>query len=494
MKHTILSLCLSLTLSFSLNSCAQYKNEECLIGIDSEIEKLLEEYHAVGLAIAIVKDGETIYSKGFGYRDYENKLPVDEETVFGIGSCSKAFTAAVLGILEGENELRLSDKPNKYISNLNFFNSKMNEEIKIHHLLSHSTNISGRGLDTSSVLFLSDRENTISKVKYFKPLNSLGEQFRYNNTLYSIIGLIGEQITNNTWEENISNYIFEPIGMQNSYTSFSKAQINTNFSLGYAVNNKDQPTKVLPEIIPAKALAGEIYSNVVDMRKWALTWLNKGIYNGEKIIPLKYLEEATKPKQKIADNINYGYGWILKDIQGYKTVEHSGAISGYSSNVVLFPSEKVGIIILTNQTISNLSNKLTDNIIQRLFNIKIDGASQNTRFERTTTIESPSLKTVINKESKPTHNLEKLVGEYFHPGFGTIKVTFQNSTLYAYFPFTKLRLQHQEENIFIDYFTEEIPLLMGNYMQFIFGSNKDGEISQLSINLDEEPVIFKFKK
>lgn len=237
-------------------------------GIDVEIESLISEYHAVGLAVAIVENGEIIYKEGFGYRDYENKLPVDEYTVFGLGSCTKAFTATILGILEDEGRIKMSDKPSKFLPRLKFYNAEMDENIQIGDLLSHSVGVSGRGFDTSSCLFLSDKNSSVAKVKYFKPINELREQFNYNNTFYGFAGLIGESITDQPWSQNLSQYIFDPLEMKHSYASFQSASQQPNFSLGYAVNQRNTPVKVLPEEIPAKASAGEIYSSLMDMIKW----------------------------------------------------------------------------------------------------------------------------------------------------------------------------------------------------------------------------------
>ena len=494
MKNIILSL--SITLSFLFSSCAQQKNEfeNRLIGIESEIEKLIEEYQAAGVAVAVVKDGESIFTKGFGYRDYENKLPVNEHTVFGIGSCTKAFTASLMGILEGEGKINLSDKPSQYIPELSFYDNSMNEEIKLHHLLSHSVGISGSRFDTSTVLFLPESNELVKKLKYFKQTNPIGEKFNYNNSLYGISGIVTEKVTGNSWDENISQMIFKPLEMKNSYTKYNNANLNSNFSYGYAVNSNDMPERVLPELIKGKLAAGAIYSTIEDMAKWTQVWIDEGVHNGKQIIPKQYINEATQPKQKISNNLTYGYGWIMQNIQGYQTIEHSGAISGYTSNVVMIPSKKIGLVILTNQTVSNISNKITNSILERLLEITIDETGHQIRFERKPNITLATINTTFNNDNPPSFSLSELEGDYFNPSFGNIKISLQDNTLYADFPLTKMRLQHQEGSVFIDYFTEEIPLFMNNYMEFSFGSNNNGEISQVSVNLDETPVIFKLKK
>ena len=122
-----------------------------LNGIDDEINLLMNEYKAVGLSVAVVKDNEIIFSKGFGYRNLDDKLPVSPNTIFPIGSITKSFTGAVLGVLENENRLSLKDKPSEYISGLSFYNDKMNALITIEDLLSHKSGIGNQG--TTQIFF-----------------------------------------------------------------------------------------------------------------------------------------------------------------------------------------------------------------------------------------------------------------------------------------------------------------------------------------------------
>lgn len=215
------------------------------------------------------------------------------------------------------------------------------------------------------------------------------------------------------------------------------------------------------------------------------------MFKAQQIIPAYYISKATSPKQKISDNMDYGYGWIMQQLYGHQTVEHSGAISGYTSNIVMFPEEKIGIVILTNQSISNISNRITDNIVRRIFDINTEPTSQTIRYERTPEPPTLGANTILNLESKPSHPLEEFQGTYFHPGYGQIHINFTDSTLYADFPYTKFRLQHREANTFIDFFTEEIPLFMGNYMNFNFQVDSYGLIDAFLLNLDNTPVVFK---
>jgi len=151
-----------------ISSCAQNKQhkEDALIGLDTEIENLIKEHHAAGIAVAVLKDGKTIYTKGFGYRDYDKKIPIDEHTVFGIGSCTKAFTASILGKLQDDGKLSFTDKPQKFLPNLEFFTQGMNDSIQIKNLLDHSTGLNSRPSESTAILFITpDKYKVIPRIK-----------------------------------------------------------------------------------------------------------------------------------------------------------------------------------------------------------------------------------------------------------------------------------------------------------------------------------------
>ncbi len=492
---------LLVTLCSNLQAIAQVSIEEQLHGFDAEVEKLLTDFHAAGLSVAIVHDGSTVYTKGFGYRDVERKLPVDENTVFGIGSVTKSFTAALLGKLEDEGRLKLSDRPAQYIPELKFYSNAMDQRIRIKDVLSHSTGLSRMGSESSCVLFQSDNaEDLIPRLAHLKPEAGVGEKWLYCNYMYTLAGLIGARITGVTWADNIQKMIFEPLGMQNSYLGAKATYKTNNYSLGYAVEG-NQPSKVLPEVIPTRAPAGDIYSTANDMAKWVNLWLNNGQLNGQQLLSPSYINQATSPQQimwgglqdgnpEVAQFTNYGYGWMNSNYKGYYKVEHSGGMSGYTSNVVFYPKEKIGFVVLANQTSSNLSYLLTEILEQRILGIQRSSVEPEINFVQVNNIAPADTKTKLNEQQMPTHTLDAYVGSYDHPGFGTIRVRLEEETLYADFPFTTFRLEHVRYNVFQEHFTEEVTMAMWPFMNLNFLSNAQGDISSIRINLEADPVEF----
>ena len=466
--------------------------------IESKVKENITQHHAVGAAVAIVKQGKVIYVKGFGYRDFEKKLPVDEHTIFGIGSCTKAFTAAILGILEERNMMKMNDKPSTHIPELKFYNKMMNDEVTIHHLLSHSTGMGARNTESSIVLFQpSDKEKLVDRLQHLKPETTVGERFIYNNYMYAIAGLIGEQISGKKYAENLQELFFMPLDMHHTYYDFFKAQKQSDFSLGYAVDGMT-PYKVLPEDMSSRGPSGGIFSSVYDMAQWLQLWMNNGIYNDIQVLPKNYLRQAINAQIQFPnanDSINrpryYGYGWMRENDNGYTRISHSGGVSGYTSNVVFFPKEQLGIVVLSNQTSTTLASIITDLYVDKILNIKRVNNNTSPNYSiihPTTDVTSP---TILNNEKPPTSILSELTGTYYHPAYGSVNITLENKTLYASFPFTTFRLEHREGNVFLDYNTVETPLVYWNFMELDFQENADKTIYGFTLNYENPGVLFK---
>ena len=197
----------TLVLLISAQLCFGQKPTNILDGIDQKIIQLMEENKTVGLSVAVVKDGGILYSKGFGYRDLKQQLPVTENTLFHIASMTKAFTGSLLGILESEKQLSLKDKPAMHLPNFQFYNDKMNNLIAIEDLLSHKSGIGTQGV--SLEFFPNDNKlETVQRLRYLKPESEVKNSWDYSNMGYTLAGTIVEKVTNKTWDTNIKESIF----------------------------------------------------------------------------------------------------------------------------------------------------------------------------------------------------------------------------------------------------------------------------------------------
>ncbi|WP_378173942.1 serine hydrolase [Aquimarina sp. SS2-1] len=470
-----------------------------LQGFEKEVDSIMNVYHTVGAAIAVLKDGKVIYKKGFGYKDLEKKDTVNSTTVFGIGSCTKAFTAALFDIFEQKGLVQLKDSPKTYIPELSFYNDTMDEHIKISDILSHRTGIPNIPTESSAVFFRSDDRNAIiPRLKYIEPQADVGETWIYNNYLYALAGRITERITKQDWEDNLAEYIFTPLEMNTTYANVVTASKDPNFALGYGVSRRDTiPMQVLPENFPTRDAGGNIYSSIDDMTKWLKVWMSQGYYKKQRVLSSKYIKEATGNQQLInTDSITqqsqyYGYGWMNSMQKGYRKIEHSGGISGYTSNVVYYPDKQLGIIVLTNQNTAGTAFAITDRISERFLDIAIETGSNEPYFSTVISLEDPKTPTTINQTDPPTHSLVDLSGTYHHSGFGDIKVYLEEETLYAKVPFTTFRLSHEAGNRFQDHFTERKSQVVGNFLNFTFQVNEQNIIHGILLNISEAGILFE---
>ena len=227
-------------------------------------------------------------------------------------------------------------------------------------------------------------------------------------------------------------------------------------------------------------------------------WLNDGLVGSEQVLTHSFVKAAQSEISLLPpsprDSINlvkiyYGYGWGNWNHNGNTQIQHSGGLSGYVSNVVMYPELDFGLVVLSNQTTSSLPSRITNRIIERLHpELKQDsievgfGQAMPPLANETPTIQDPN--------DVPDYELTEVLGEYHHPGFGSFTTTLEDKTLFAHFPLAKFRLEYVGDNVFFDHHAEEMPYVYWNFMRLQFEKNDAGQINRVLINLDNEPVEF----
>ncbi|MFT3920143.1 serine hydrolase [Cloacibacterium sp.] len=485
-----------LILIFANLNFAQLPKEN-LKGLDSEIEKIMTDYKAVGLSVAIVKNDKVIYSKGFGYRNLENKLPVTPQTIFGIGSNTKAFTAALIGILEKDDKLKLNEKPSKYIPHLEFSTDKMNNIITVEDLLDHRSGLGS--LDGSYILFPAEnRLQLLNKLPYLKQNAEPKDSWRYSNFGYIVLGAIIEQVSQKSWDDIIKEKLLNPLKMDNSNTSINEMLKQKDFSYPYGMYNGN-PEKIQFQIPNNDKPGAAINSSANDMTNWLKMWLNYGKFDGIDILTKDFARNAMSARALINGNppvepeqknylFGYGYGWNTKIFKGHFKVDHGGSVSGFSSNVVLFPAENFGIVVLSNQQNSDLPYTIANMISIRMLGLD---ESKPYKYEKEVyDVYKPVAIKSINQQFKPTHTLDDYCGEYSNKGYGTIKITQEDGNLFAIFPTFKFVLEHQKYDSFVSRLINEVPQQMNPEFDFKFNLGYNGEVKELVMDL-QGGIIFE---
>ncbi len=491
---------------FTLATFAQKKDSR-LRGLDKELNEILRVTYAAGFSVAIVEKDKIVYSKGFGYRDIENKTPVNENTLFAIGSTTKAFTSGILGRLREKEKISFEDNPRDYIPNLTFFNDNLNTNVIIRDLMSHRTGLPRH--DRSWQLFPTyDRNNLLKRIEYQEPATGLRQRFYYNNFMFLVQGIIAEKLTGKSWENNIKEHFFEPLEMIHSNTSISELEKSDNAAKGYTTQEDHSNTNTAYYKIAGMAPAGGINSSAKEMANWLITWINNGVYKGKKVLPQAYVRDAigsqmtvgTAPLDHNNPDMhfhNYGYGWFLSSYKGHYRVEHGGGIQGFAANVAFYPTDSLGIVVLTNQYYSRVPELVRDIIADRMLKVhKTDWTKRFVDAQNRARNRTPEQNTAtIKKNTKISHAKTAYTGAYKHPGYGKFSIELKNDSLIANFESMKVWLKQRHYDVFEPYeitangsrFNTRIGLLN-------FSTNNAGEISGVDIRLESRlphPITFE---
>jgi CubicO group peptidase (beta-lactamase class C family) len=502
---------LTLFLTFiSVAASAQKKQapDNRFAGIDEKLHAVLADWHVAGFAVAVVEKNKIVYAKGFGYRDYENKKPATPNTLFAIGSCSKAFTSGLLGVLRNDSKISFDEKPSTYVPELKFFNDDMNADITVRDLMCHRTGLPRH--DLSWYLFSSDsKDSLIRRIQYMEPSAKVRERWQYNNFMFLTQGVIAEKITGQSWEKNINERFFKSLGMNTSNTSIAELEKSAEPSFGYRVKEDKEITRMDYYHIRGMAPAGSINSSVNEMANWVKTWINGGKFDGKEILPASYVSEAIGSQMIIAGSLpskehpdiqfaNYGYGWFLASYKGHYRVEHGGNIDGFSASTCFFPSDSLGVVVLVNQNGSQVPSIVRNLVVDRMLKLSLtdwskelkDAADKNKKSEKETLAKATSS---VKKGTKPSHLPEEFEGKYSLDGYGTFRINALHDSLFAFMGKYQYWLKHYHYDIFQPFDVDKkhkIDTTDKSNMRFNFVTGLNGEIERVLIN-DVEPSLKK---
>ncbi len=483
---------------------AQPPTDSRLKGLDTFALKVLKDWHAAGVTIAVVEKGKVVYTGGFGYRDLDKKLPVTENTQFAIGSCTKAFTASILGMLQQDGKLDL-DKPVRiYLPELKFQNEYTNNHATLRDMMCHRTGLSRH--DLSWYASWASRNELLERIQYMEPTAELREKWQYNNFMFLAQGVVIEKLTGKSWEENMKEKILKPLGMDNTNLSTKDMEKSADHSLAFAT--KDSTVKAIPyRNIDAMGPAGSVNSCAKDMAKWLITWINGGKYNGKEIIPSSYVNEAMMVQMATGGGVpgvenpdihfsGYGLAWGMASYRGHYRVEHGGGIDGFITTTGFFPSDSIGIFVSSNQggVSSAIRNFIADRMLKlpyRNWNKYLLDADKKAKEAAKAVIKNDSLGHHLN--TKPSHPLINYTGTFKNPGYGSIEISLKDDKLVSQFNTIDIRLDHyhydQFNAVILDPSLEDIEPI-----RFSFHIDEKGEISKLTVPFEAGVKDIEFTK
>lgn len=439
-KFKIISVILLLFISTGL-AFGQAVN---LQGLDDYVNQAIKDWETPGVAIAVIKDDKVIYSKGYGVRELGKNDPVTANTMFAIGSSSKAFTSAALAMLVDEGKIKWNDPVSKYLPNFQLFDPYVTREMMVQDLLSHRI-----GLERGDRLWYAtdySRDEVLRRIRFLKPSSSFRSKFGYQNIMYLAGGQIIPSVAGKSWDDFLKERIFTPLGMTSTNTSISGLKGMPDVAAPHAkINDKVKP--VAYRLIDNIGPAGSINSNVADMAQWVRMQLNNGKFGDKQIVSAANIKEMQAPHTIIpleglyttlyseAHFFSYGMGWFLSDYRGRKMVEHGGAIDGMRAAVAMIPEEKMGVIVLGNLNGSVLPQMLAN----RIFDMYLvpgkekDWSGDVLKVFKAAEAQAKAAQQKIEadraKDTKPSLSPENYAGNYTDEMYGDVKVTFENGKL-----------------------------------------------------------------
>ena len=332
--------------------------EQRLNRLAEQLEQRRQDLHIPGMAIAVVKDDEVIFARGFGLADLKNETPVTPETIFATGSATKAFTSTLVAMLVDEGEIDWDDPVTKHIPyfTLNTDGGDEESQVTIRDMLSHRTGFTRMGTLIASGTV--PRKEVLLAATKAEPWAGLRESFYYNNVMYLAAGVAAGNAAGTDWDTLLAKGILEPLGMTRSNASFEQSQTDPRLSLGYIWDDDlkvhtRQPMWFTDNIGPA----GAINSNVLDMAQWVRFQLGLGAYDGDRLLSETQHKETWTSQVEIGGGIRYGLGWFLREWHGQPVIEHGGNVDGCASQVALLPESNLGFVLLTNVFVTPLQQE-----------------------------------------------------------------------------------------------------------------------------------------
>jgi len=420
--------------------------------LDGYIERALNDWQIPGVAVCVVKDGKVVVMKGYGLKDINNDSKIDENTLFMIGSNTKAFTATALAILHAEKKSSLDDKVQKWLPGFTLYDPWIAKETIIRDLLCHRL-----GFETFQgdfMFFDSDltKEQVFEKFGKIKPLYGFRSRWGYTNAAFGVAGEVIQKVSSKSWAEFLKEKILMPLGMNNTLALSKDIHTVSNKASAHTVDQgilKKIPYGKIDNIAPA----GSISSSVNDMSKWVLMLLDNGKLDGKEIIPASAIAQTRVPHSILGNGGHmfnkahfnlYGLGWFMEEYAGRKIVAHTGGVNGFVTSVCLVPEEKLGIIVFTNTDANNfyeaLRNEIQDAYLglpyRNYSQVFLQGQKQNeTENQKQLKLKQDT----INARPATVLPLKEYAGNYEHDIYGKMNIALENGALIMRFEHHKGR-------------------------------------------------------
>jgi len=411
-----------------------------------------------GMAIALVRGDETLYEKAFGVREQGKADPVTVDTIFQIGSTSKAFTSALVAMLVDEGKAAWTDRVVDHLSDFMLYDPWVTREFRVADLMAQHSGMAAHALD-GLVMIGYGRDRVIDSLRYVKPATSFRSAFAYQNNLFLVAAKLIERKTGKTWEENVRERIFAPLGM--SASSCDMRSFVTAKNAATLHREIDGKIVTLPmdwehlDWVYTYAPAGGVNASVKDAAKWIRMQAANGFFEGRKIISeenAKFLHTPQTPTPMTDPVQCYCQGWVWRQASPYPIIWHNGGTSGSKTMIAFIPEAKLGIVVVSNL----IDTMLPEALAYRFFDLYFGNPLRDWSREELDKVKEAAPKAAAGKPvppatAEPAMPLERYAGEYSNPVYGAATVMQKGDGLvFTFGPRkTEIRLRHWDRDVFM---------------------------------------------
>lgn len=413
--------------------------------LDAYVAAGVRDWEVPGLAIAVVKDGDLVFARGYGARELGAEGAVDEHTLFAIGSTTKAMTAATLAMLVDEEKVGWDDPVTQHLPSFQLSDPYVTREVKVRDLLIHRA-----GLGNADLLWYGTdlgREEILAKVPSIESAYSLRADFLYQNIMYLVAGRLAATVAGTSWEELVASRLFQPLGMDRTVPNLADTETMDNVARPHD-RVDDEIVAIENEPVDSVAPAGSVWSSVSDMSRWLRLMLAEGAWGQNRLLSEAAVGELLSPQELLDLTAfypavtliephwtTYGLGWFQLDYEGRAVSFHTGSIDGMAAIVGLVPDEDLGVVVLENLDHAELRHALLWKVID-LWGGQPDGRDWSAELEKLYAEQSAEAEAreqeVEQKraaDTRPSLPLESYAGAYSHPLYDRLEVTFEDGQL-----------------------------------------------------------------
>lgn len=496
----------SIILLSALAADASSQDAVDLERLDAYFAETREDWQVPGFAVAIVKDDQVVFAKGYGVRELGRTETVDEHTLFAIASNSKAFTAAALAKLVDEGKITWTDRVVDHLPYFKLYSPFVTREMRIRDLLSHR---SGLGTFSGDIVWYGtdySREEVLRRISNLEPAGEFRADYGYSNVMFLAAGQIIPAVTGVSWDEYVEVNFFDPLGMERTVTTIDSLPGRVNVATPHG--DRDGQVRTFPwyswdNVGPAAS----IISSVTEMAKWIRLQLNRGTWDGTTYFSADQSRTMWTPHISFAVSESYaerypgvhfrGYGlaWGLMDYRGRMLASHGGAADGMYSRVVLVPEEDLGMVILTN-AMTSLQTALSYRILDAYLGGEVRDWSAEFLVDHRRGKERWAERWAQWQRERvsnttPSLELEEYTGTFGGALYGDATVELEDGFLVLRMlpnPDLVGDLTHWHHDTFLIQWRHEFPWFDDGWAQFVL--NRNGKVVEMKLDVPNEDFWF----